>query len=190
MDEVSDKLLKIFQIVIDWVKYAEAKNAVLLGFCGAGITAIITYLSTASKILNSLSIALPISLLNLCFCALFCAISFLPRINLEHLIWLRGKPSISRKRVSSNLDNLYYYGHLLKYKDEELLEAFNQLYFVNKINKPYNKEYLDLANQIIINSEIAFLKFKMFTFSLWFLIASILIIPIIVLSYLVIFRHL
>jgi hypothetical protein len=49
MDEFSEKLTRIFLLVNDWLKYAEAKNALMLAFSGAGITATVTYLSASSS---------------------------------------------------------------------------------------------------------------------------------------------
>ncbi|AFZ60228.1 hypothetical protein H6G54_08365 [Anabaena cylindrica FACHB-243] len=186
--DILEKLLKILEIVIDWLKFAEAKNAVLLAFSGAGVTAIITYISAASNIPKSLILSLPASTFILSISSLVCLFSFLPKTNLEHIVWMQGKPSKNFKTLQNNTDNLYYYGHLMKYKNIELLDAMNQLYCDNKISQPYKKEYLDIATQIIINSEIAFLKFRFFTFSLWILIFSILIIPVSVLLNLIIFR--
>src|SRR5690606_1408207 len=37
---LSDEMKFIFENVNKWLHYAEAKNAVLVGFCGAGITAL------------------------------------------------------------------------------------------------------------------------------------------------------
>lgn len=44
-DAITQKLITIFQIVSDWLKFAEAKNGVLFAFSGAGITAVLTYIS-------------------------------------------------------------------------------------------------------------------------------------------------
>ncbi|MFM6153624.1 MAG: hypothetical protein ACKPE3_11590, partial [Sphaerospermopsis kisseleviana] len=56
MDDVSSKLMAIFQNVNEWLKFAEAKNGILLAFSGAAITASITILSTAQNLPNSLKI--------------------------------------------------------------------------------------------------------------------------------------
>jgi hypothetical protein len=177
MDEITNKLTAIFQVVNDWLKFSEAKNAILLTFSGAGITAILTYVSAAESIPNFLLVGLLISILFLCFCSLICSISFLPRTNLEHIVWIRGNPARKFRSLQSDSDNFYYFGHLLKYQDTELLNSLNRLYFDNKIQPPYRKEHLDLASQIIINSEITFLKLKLFVFALWLLIASIAAVP-------------
>lgn len=165
-------------MVNDWLKFAEAKNGLLLAFSGAGVTAILTYVSAASSIPKPLTFALLLSITLLCCCSLLCSLSFLPRTNLEHIVWLRGKPARSSRFLKQDSDNFYYFGHLVKYHASELLDALNRLYLDNKVSLPYKKEYLDLASQITINSEIAFLKFKLFFISLWILIIAVISVPI------------
>jgi len=175
MDEVTVKLTAIFQIVNDWLKFTEAKNAILLTFSGAGITAIITYLSASSNILQSLRIGLLIAITFLCFVSLICTISFLPKTNLENIMWLKGKPTRKKKLLDS--DNLYYFDHLQKYNSTEFLESISRLYFENKIQPPYRKDYLDISSQIVINAEIASIKLMLSTISVWLLIISMCSIP-------------
>jgi hypothetical protein len=52
------------------------------------------------------------------------------------------------------------------------------------------KKYSDIAGQITINSRIAYLKYQVFTYAIYVLIASIMVIPCSVLLSLVIYRHL
>ena len=195
MDEVSTKLLAIFQNVNEWLKFAEAKNAILLAFSGAAITATITILTTGQNLLNSLRFGLLLTTILLCICSLICSLSFLPKTNLEYLLWLRD-----RRNKKSNLqdpikDNFWYFGHLQKYKPDELLEALNEPYFNSSLDivkvsdKKEYKEYKDIAAQITINAEIAFLKFKIFTYAIEVLIAAILIIPCSMLISLVVYRN-
>lgn len=177
MDTVTPKLSSIFQITTDWLKFAEAKNAVLLAFSGAGITATITYLSAASNAPNSLRVGFIVSTILLSLSSITCAISFLPKTNPEHVIWLRGNPARKLRKLQDNSDNLYYFGHIQKYSSDELLDSLNRFYFENAIPLPYKKEYMDISSQIVANSEIASIKFKLFTIALWFLIFSFLSIP-------------
>jgi hypothetical protein len=190
MDEFTEKLTRIFLLINDWLKYAEAKNAFMLAFSGAGITATVTYLSTASSgnPPKSLWIGIIIATCFLCLTSLICATSFLPKTNLEYIVWRKAKPSNKSKDLPQDTDNLYYFKHLFKYKPEELIEALNHFYFDDKFSIQGKKEYLDIANQIVINSEITLLKFKMFTFSLWSLIVAIVVTPITVLVSLIVFH--
>ena len=180
MDDVSSKLIAISQNVNDWLKFAEAKNGILLAFSGTAITATITILSTAQSLPNSLKIGLLLTTIILCICALACSLSFLPRTNLERVLGLRR----NLNNTNPDKDNLWFFGHLHKYKPIELLEA------LNKHNIPYKKEYQDIAAQITVNAEITFLKFRIFTYAIYILIAAILVIPCFVLLSLVIYRHL
>ena len=47
MSEVESKLFTIFQVVNDWLKFAEAKNAGLVVISGAGSAAILTYVASS-----------------------------------------------------------------------------------------------------------------------------------------------
>jgi hypothetical protein len=190
MDEVSSKLLVIFQNVNEWLKFAEAKNGILLAFSGAAITATITLLATAQNLPNSLKFGLLVTTIFLGFCSLICSLSFLPKTNLERLVWLRTKPPKNSNFLKKETDNFYYFGHLQKYNSTELLDALNKHYFEEKINQPYKKEYENIAGQITINAEITFLKFQVFTYAIYVLILSILVIPCSVLINLVIYRSL
>ena len=189
MDELTGKLTTIFHNVNDWLKYAEAKNAVLLAFSGAALTANITLLVTVQNLIDSLRVGLIISASLLCICALICALSFLPKINLEKILWIRSLSSRTMA-AQSNDDNFFYFGHLKKYNSDELLNAINSLYLNNRISPPYSKECIDLAEQVTVNSGIAFLKFQLFKYSLYSLITSIAIIPTAILISLVFLRKL
>jgi hypothetical protein len=196
MDEVSTKLLAIFQNVNEWLKFAEAKNGVLLAFSGAAITATITLLATAQNIPNSLNFGLLLTTILLCICALICSLSFLPKTNLDDLLWLRDRRNKKSNSQNPIEDNFWYFGHLQKYKPDELLEVLNKPYFNSKLDiakladKKEYKEYKDIAAQITINAEIAFLKFEVFKYAIKVLIASILTIPLSMVISLVIYRHL
>lgn len=191
MDEIYPKLTAIFQNVNDWLKFAEAKNGILLAFSGTGITATITLLAAAPKIPISLNFGLLLTTGLLCICSLTCSFSFLPKVNLNRLLWLQRN-----QRKHSNLvkkdpdkDNFWYFGHLQKYTSTELLDALNKQYFEGKLNRPYKKEYEDIAAQITINAEITFLKFQIFTYAIYILIISILVIPVSVIVNLLIYRR-
>jgi hypothetical protein len=175
--ETTKKLFSILQLINDWLKFAEAKNAVLLTFCGAGITAVITYLSASENVPNSLRIGLVISMSLLCIGSLICSLSFLPKTDMDHFIWLKAKPNRNPKLQLKDTDNFYFFNDLKKYSSVDLLDSINRLYCEGKSIKPYRKEDLDIANQITINAEIASKKFMFFRAALWSLIFSILVTP-------------
>ncbi|MBH8566669.1 hypothetical protein I8748_31720 [Nostoc sp. CENA67] len=190
MDEVSSKLLVIFQNVNEWLRFAEAKNAVLLAFAGAGMTATITLLATAQNLPNSLRVGLLLTTSLLCICAFLCSLSFLPKTNLERLLLVQTKQAKNSNIQLNNTDNFYYFGHLYKYNPTQLLDMLNKHYFEEKLSIRYKKEYKDIASQITINSEITFIKFQIFTYALYSLIASIIVIPCSIIISLVIYKTL
>ncbi|OCQ92094.1 hypothetical protein BCD64_20065 [Nostoc sp. MBR 210] len=190
MDEIASKLLVIFQNVNEWLKFAEAKNAILLAFSGAGITATITLLATVEKLPNSLRIGLLLTTSLLCISALICSLSFIPKTNLERLLWVQTMPERNSTFAIRDTDNFYFFGDLQKYNSQRLLEALNNYYFDNTMLEPFKKEYKDIASQITINSRITFLKFRIFTYAIYMLIVSILIIPCSILISLLIYKTL
>ncbi|MEH2256519.1 hypothetical protein [Nostoc sp.] len=189
MDEVYSKLTAIFQNVNDWLKFAEAKNGVLLAFSGTGITATITLLTTAPKIPNSLNFGLLLTTSLLCICSLICSFSFLPKTNLERFVWLRTRPPKNVTFIRKDADNFWFFGHLQKYNATELLDALNKHYFDSELSSPYKKEYKDIAEQISINAQITYLKYQFFTYAIYVLIVSILVIPLSLIINFVIYRH-
>ncbi|AFY44687.1 DUF5706 domain-containing protein [Nostoc sp. PCC 7107] len=189
MDEVTSKLLIIFQNVNEWLRFAEAKNAILLAFSGAGVTATITLLATVEKLPNSLRIGLLLTTSLLCISALICSLSFIPKTNLERLLWLQTMPMRNSTSAIRDTDNLYFFGDLQKYDSQGLLKALNKYYFDNNM-KTFKKEYKDIASQITINARITFLKFRIFTYAVYILIFSILVIPCSILISLVIHKTL
>lgn len=170
---MTEKLMIIFQLVNDWLKFAEAKNAILLAFLGAEITAIITYISAASSAPRSLQISLLVSMSFSFVGVTICATSFLPKTDIDKILWLRGKPSRKNIRLLKDTDSFYFFGDLEKYKNSELLAAINRLYFNSNTNIADKKEDLDIANQIVINAEITSRKFRLFVWSFRLLILSI-----------------
>ena len=99
--------------------------------------------------------------------------SFLPKTDLEKIQWLKSKPSNDNKSCLKETDNFYFFTDLRKYKAYELIDSLNRLYFDNKIANLNTKEYIDIANQIIVNSEITFMKFKLSGVSSWLLMLAI-----------------
>lgn len=182
-NEVYTKLIAIFQNVNEWLKFAEAKNAVLLAFSGAGVTATITLLATVQNLPNSLSVGLLITTSLLCICALLCSYSFFPKTDLERILSKNKRTSENPNLKKTYKDNLYYFGDLQKYSSTELLNALNIFYFQGKlgssdINPRYDREWEDLATQITVNAKITCRKLKLFSYALLALIVAILAIPI------------
>lgn len=196
-----EKLMTIFTIVNDWLKYAEAKNAVTLTFCGAAITIIVTYLSAVQTIFDSLRIGLIISICLFFISTILTVVSFLPKIDSDKYFWSLFHKS---KNMSTNAetDIFYFFNDLRKYVDinqrkpsaEKLINAIVKAYFPqithNQVSPLYSKESKDLCIQIINNSDITFQKFFLSGWSIRLALGAILVIPLSMLISLIIYHHL
>jgi hypothetical protein len=165
---MEQKLTYSSSLVNEWLRYAEAKNGVLIALSAGALIATanalasVTSLSAVSKVLG---ICTMLTLAISCWVALF---SFVPRVD-------RLKPSASRKGVKNReLDNLIFFSYLCKYTPEELLDSIALLYFQNdKYPMARQKSDLDLADQIIINSRITVAKFFLFRIAVWTMIIAV-----------------
>lgn len=157
MSNIETKLLAIFQLVNDWLKFAEAKNAGLVVASGASSAAILTYLSTAQKVQPGWRNWLFTSLFFFMVSGVISLLSFVPRLNRNHWLGLIpewGKPN--------DIDNLYYYRDLCKYQSKDLVAKIKSRYALIDTSSN-SQEACDLAGQIIVNSRITTVKFRMFT---------------------------
>ena len=126
---------------VEWVKYAETKNAIAIGLLGAAFIdacKIETWASVCGKILI-ISLAIQLVLL---------VCSFIPRFS----------SPICLKRNQAEI-NFHYYGDISKVSIDEYRSKLKDAYpeLVNT-----SKHFKDVTHQIHINCEIAMAKFKFF----------------------------
>jgi Arc/MetJ-type ribon-helix-helix transcriptional regulator len=168
--QLTVKLLSIFTIVNDWLKFAEAKNGILLAFCGAAIPTVMNMLTSLGKTSSWAYIMIIISLF--CFFAstLICSWSFLPKT--------RSRQNLRESQIGESKLNLYFYGDLGTLDKSTLLKRIRKEYFndhieVNNLSQDY-KEQLDLCDQVTVNASIAMSKFDKFKTALRLLMVGIL----------------
>lgn len=126
---------------VEWVKYAETKNAIAIGLLGAAfieVCKIETWASVCGKILI-ISLAIQLVLL---------VCSFIPRFS----------SPLCLKRNQAEM-NFHYYGDISKVSLDEYRSKLKDAYpeLVNT-----SKHFKDVTHQIHINCEIAMAKFKFF----------------------------
>ena len=143
----------------EWIKFAEAKNAALLSFSAAVFLAIANHLLMGTN-LDSFTTFCASYILVLLFAAIILTLlSFIPRLNII-------TPENEEKRES---DNCLFFGHVRKYSPSEYLKLIDTF---QDENKEYTLIDLAYAEQIVINSRIAYLKFKQFDLAVWFVLAA------------------
>ena len=158
--DVQRQLSELLSRVIDWLKFAEAKNTGAVGLTSTGLGVIVTFLVAGPDIPPLAGAGLAIGALALMLSLLLTVASFLPSTNLEkHLIGDRERPTPR--------DNLLYYGHVARYEPRALVEAIAEMYFEQE-GKAYapSKLDIDLAAQIVTNARITVRKLSLFRYSL------------------------
>lgn len=161
---MSDSTLELKQIlerVVDWLKYAEAKNAALLAFNCAFLVGILQIINDSEN--SSLLVNYLFFLVVLLFISITLGImSFLPKLT----------PPWGNRFPKEN-SNILYFGHICSFTEQSYLDKFYSLMEI--VDKhPMDKHY---SNQIVVNSKIAFIKYSYFRVAAWITI-SVFITPI------------
>jgi hypothetical protein len=151
---MEDRLRYILGLCIDWVKYAEKKNAALLVAASGLVVSLIGRFPDKTSS-SGIRACFWIGCASLVISAVISLISFIPQIEFP---WI-----VSRRKTGSE-DNLFFFGHIADYSAPELIDA---LYRSEGVQSASNKLQLDLAGQIIVNARISLKKFQLFTASIW-----------------------
>ncbi len=156
---MDEKLWKIFANVNHWLEYAEKKNAVIMTVIGLQLTLgklLITKVDTLLMVAGGFLI--------LSF--LITVKSFIPKIKIPGFLkFLSTNP----ESKISETDNLLFYGHIAKYSVDDYCKKM-ETYLGEKVKGVRLLE--NLCEQIVVNSGIAYSKFKHFNMSIWFLFAG------------------
>ncbi|MCB2290822.1 DUF5706 domain-containing protein [Clostridium sp. CS001] len=139
----------------DWLKFAEAKNAILITLNGGMIFAFLSSfndkMSFASHNVFSYNFFLRIYYWEFVIFAILglviALISFYPQIKRD-IFWFTV-------RAKTTTDNLQFFGDIEKYTANEYLELIK-----SDSNYSFEKLEKDYANQIVINSRITYRKNK------------------------------
>jgi len=148
---MEERLKHTLSLVIDFVKFAEAKNAALLAANGVLIVGVLQAWSSrphpatwqcyyAIYLLVFLSLSVMVAL-----------VSFIP---------LKEFPSLLPISRPTPQDNLVFFGDIAKYDVTQYLRALD----AQSASSHYER---DLAGQIIINARVALRKYHCFTWALW-----------------------
>jgi hypothetical protein len=156
---MEEKLELIFKNVNDWLKFAETKNAMLLGFNGVvffGILKLFIWENFPDIFLLKLYLILAMILLSAS--SLGTLISFVP--NLKIL-----RPTFNFKKEN---DNFLYFDVLRSKTKEDIIKRYR------KDDEQIEDYHNHLAEQIITNAAITKRKYDYFTLALWLSISSFL----------------
>jgi hypothetical protein len=171
-DEAYEKILTTnLQRALDFLRFAEAKNAALLALASAWVVAIINLESSGKTIPPRLALGLLLTLL-LALCAgLLAMLSFLPRLHLPRFL--------GGHRAGPHPKNLLYFGDISTLPVKTLEQDLRIRYFPD--SDGYKDEYVhDLVVQLSVNSEIAMRKMRLFLWGMRLIVLAglILLVPI------------
>lgn len=151
-------LEKQYAHAFEMLKFGESKNIALIAFNGVIIIGL-------SKLVNdNISVYVHYYLIyTIAMCGISIFISFSAII---------AKIKHSRNDLSMHKSiNLLYYATLAQMTDEELIEKIVSSYQCERSNENHEK---DLANQVIITSQIAARKFKLYNIAIAFMFCGLL----------------
>lgn len=141
-------LNNLYRDACEWLKFAEAKNAALLGFNGVMLFGTANIIK--EKMFPDFSIILKFSLLIFCLNIVLIMITFIPK----------QVPILKKKQ--KNLSNGLYYNEIGNHEPENYIDLVIKRYNVSSDDVKHNYYILDLVNQIVSVSWLTTRKNKMF----------------------------
>ncbi|MFP3637852.1 Pycsar system effector family protein [Paraburkholderia sp. SIMBA_054] len=139
--------------VVDFIKFAETKNAALLTFCSAWILASMNLLSSGKPlpqfVVSGLRLALPFFAIAACISIA----SFIPKLSIREVL-----------RAKQVEKNMLYFGDVARTSIEDF-RGRTQARYAPKADRSVTDEYMDdLSVQIVVNSRIAARKMRLFSY--------------------------
>jgi hypothetical protein len=158
--EYHDVLLGIYQNVVSWLHFAEAKNAALVTLSSGIIFAVATVYSQLDPPPPMWVCVAMIWVCTLNFiAAVFAVLSFFPQLTLFK--WSGQKTGTG--------DSIHYYGDIARMGLEQFLV---KLSVKSENDRQFTLLERDLAQQIVVNSKIAVKKYDIFVVAMNFFIAG------------------
>lgn len=173
---MNQDLLEIFKNVNEWLKFAEAKNAMLIALNGVaifGVGQIQTYDFISKHYL--VEIWLSLAIVVLVFSTVCSLLSFVPRLKIVKEGLFTSKTECNR----------FYFESLRSLSGDEIIDK------VLGTGKSTNASELDkdLAEQIRQNAKITSRKYSYFTIAIWMTISAMISIPLAFIFMLLVYRN-
>jgi hypothetical protein len=150
-EALNDALSATLSRTIDFLKFAETKNAALLTFASVWLVALINLLSNHRIAHSGPRIAVVVSLFLFALAAVVALYSFLPKLKLSAF-----------HRDPERQKSLLYFGDISEFDAATYVVRFSEQY-TSEPDEVFSERYLhDLGVQVAANSAITFRKFKLF----------------------------
>lgn len=151
------------QRTLDFLKFAEAKNAALPALASAWIAATLSLICSGKPIPTGFTISILVMLLCALCAGILAMISLLPRLHLPS--FMGGKPA------GPHPSNLLYFGDISALPIRTLELDMPARYLAT--GEGYREEYIhDLTVQLSVNSKITMRKMRLFNWGMKFILAG------------------
>ncbi len=132
-----------------WLSFSEAKN-------GALVALNIAFMAVCTQVSNMNVVFCSLTCIILLVSSVFCLLSFYPNLS--------NKFQRNQNGVAANA-NLIFYGDIAKMQDKNMyINSVENRYHIN-INANEREQCDDLATEVLINSQITILKYKLFKYA-------------------------
>ncbi len=158
--DVESRLADLLDRVVDWLKFAEAKNTAAVGLASTGLGVIVTFLVAGPPIPTVAGVGMAIGAVSLMLSLMLAVASFLPSTDFDTLL-------LGEREQPGPGDNLLFYGHLARYEPRALARAIAE-YYLNASDPSFTPSKLatDFAGQVVTNARITVRKLSLFKYSL------------------------
>lgn len=145
------------QRALDFLKFAEAKNAALLAFASAWLGATLNLECSGKALPKGFAISIPIALLCALCAGILSMVSLLPRLHLPSFL--------GGRRAGPHAPNLLYFGDIITLPIKTLEQDMPARYL--STGPGHRDEYVhDLTVQLSVNSEITMRKMRLFNWGM------------------------
>lgn len=154
--QLGEELRRLLNDVNEWLRFAESKNAVIIGLNGAAIFGLVStfpHMFGGPGLVSRLGTWLVVMLALSTIASL---LSFLPRLEL------------TRTRKSSRTGtpvNLLYFGTIATLEPDDLISGLSAIEGLH--TESLSSLHWQYAEQIVNNSRIALTKYRFFTLAVW-----------------------
>lgn len=158
-----DLLESTLKQAVDWLKFAEAKNGALVAVGCATIFGVLRLYSSFSIESDLITLYVASFILFVATSIIISLTSFIPRIKPPFWIKMPDK---------DEGDNPLFFGHACKYSKRTYLALFNRYSELNS-NQESQLELI-FCDQIVNNSKISFIKYRVFSSAVFLFLAGVL----------------
>lgn len=160
-------LASTFSRTVDFLKFAETKNAALLTFASAWLLALANLIAGDRISDRASRIAIAVAILLFALATLIALYSFFPKLNLDRLF-----------RDPNSKRSLLYFNDIAKFEATAYVQHFRERY-ANDPDQGISDAYLhDLAVQVSANSSITRRKFLIFNVAAAFVMLALAVLTI------------